>query len=75
MIKWWYRLSAPLALVYAGGYVWLLVDGDSHARSFLLRWMALVSTPCVWVFPAVVASRTPVVILDQDGDPVTDEKK
>lgn len=50
-----YLLSVPVALIFAGSYVWLLVAGESQYRLLGLRLLQLVVLCNVWIWPALVA--------------------
>jgi hypothetical protein len=58
-IRKYYYASVPLAAMYVCLYLWLLFEGDSPTRTFLTRLVVLVSTPVVWIFPAIAALRIP----------------
>lgn len=50
-----YLLSIPIAVIFAGSYVTLLIWGESPVRLLILRVLQLVALCNVWIWPALVA--------------------
>lgn len=53
-----YLLSVPCALVFASAYFGLLVWGEDHTRTLVLRVLQMtVVNPVVWMWPGYLALR------------------
>lgn len=65
---------AVLAVIYAGSYVWLMVDGDVAIWSKIMRGVSLVVWPLVWSTApilSVVLFRRDQQRIAQHADEVT----
>jgi hypothetical protein len=64
-IRWVYRVSIPCCIIFCASYVWLIWDGDSKARTSLLRIVGIVWAAVAGVLPPLAALRDPRAVAER----------